>query len=548
VKRLSRAGTLLLAVAALAPSIASGSPFGVNAHVPPDDVLDAVSYVGIGWIRVDFIWAMVEPEQDVYDWSLYDRVLASARSRGLRVYATFQGTPQWATSGPELSGVPDDPRQWQQLVYRAVSRYRGEVAAWGFWNEPNLPRFWSGTRQQYLDVILAPGIEAVRAADPLALVCAPDLAHRSSADWDQWLAAVVAAAGEELDVVTHHLYPSASWWGEVTLELEIRMPWSDSPSVREVLTAAGWFGRPFWLTETGLEADDYGETAQANFYTGLLRDWYDPERTLTWVDRVFFYQIHDDPRYPEETFGILGAPPALTPRQAYLAYRDVIRSSRVDDAEVAAADVPAFVAPGATCTALVTLRNTGSTDWSSADGYRLQAAVEEGGWSVEPDELGAETVTPGETVTCAVTLTAPATTGQPGTATLSARMERSGRWTFGQQLRRCITLTSEPPPEILAHPQGGIVTAGAPLSLAVVATSASELHYQWRHDSVPLENGSHLSGATTARLHLSAVDRAAAGDYDCVLTNAAGSVATRPAAVLVLEPTAVSPRRPEGRH
>jgi hypothetical protein len=113
---------------------------------------------------------------------------------------------------------------------------------------------------------------------------------------------------------------------------------------------------------------------------------------------------------------------------------------------------------------------------------------------------------------------------------------------------RCITLTGESPPQVLAHPQGGIVTDGAPLSLVVVATSASELAYQWRHDSVPLDDGNHLSGATTARLHLSAVDRAAAGDYDCVLTNAAGSVATRSAAVLVLEPVAGSPRRPDGRH
>ncbi len=77
---------------------ASSSPFGINAHTAGATLLDEVEVLGVGWIRIDFIWLLVEPEQDVFDWSLYDRIVREADERGLKVSATIAGTPAWATT------------------------------------------------------------------------------------------------------------------------------------------------------------------------------------------------------------------------------------------------------------------------------------------------------------------------------------------------------------------------------------------------------------------------------------------------------------------
>ena len=141
----------MIAVGLLAVGGASASTFGVNAHVPNDAVADRIVEAGIEWVRIDFLWSKVEIERDVYDWRVYDALVDRLEARGLEAYATLQGTPAWATSGPEFSGVPDDVAQWQEFVYLAAKRYRGRIAAWGIWNEPNLEHFWAGSRTDYIE-------------------------------------------------------------------------------------------------------------------------------------------------------------------------------------------------------------------------------------------------------------------------------------------------------------------------------------------------------------------------------------------------------------
>ncbi|MCU0233297.1 MAG: hypothetical protein MUE90_04605, partial [Thermoanaerobaculales bacterium] len=134
VRALSRAlppAVLPAAAVALLAVSAAASPFGINAHIPPPVVVDEVAAAGIGWVRIDFMWSLVEAERDVYRWEVYDALLDRLEASGLRPYATLQATPAWATAGPEFSGVPRDPGDWQEFVYLAAARYRGRIPAWG---------------------------------------------------------------------------------------------------------------------------------------------------------------------------------------------------------------------------------------------------------------------------------------------------------------------------------------------------------------------------------------------------------------------------------
>ena len=336
-------GLLLGALGASAglarPAAASeASPFGVNIHIPQGTelttILDRAQAAGIGWVRIDFIWAAVETLPNHYDWAAYDALAQAARARGIEVYATLAYTPAWATVGPEISGVPNRPQDWSEFCGEAARRYRGSIRYWGVWNEPNLPRFWAGTREQYLDIILKPCADAIHAAAPEAKVGGPDLAHLTagSSDWYDWLRESLLQAGSRLDFVTHHLYDTDGS-SDVTDKLEGSTLFGERPSfwnavppsVEEVLRYTNSLDKPFWLTETGWETSEVGEARQASYSAGLLTDWLTglPERD--WVDKIFFYEMKDPPG-DEFSWGLLRANGTTKP--VYGAIRDFITASQ----------------------------------------------------------------------------------------------------------------------------------------------------------------------------------------------------------------------------
>jgi Cellulase (glycosyl hydrolase family 5) len=296
---------------------AADSPYGINIHAPQGAELvaqlDQARAAGIGWVRIDFIWAAVQPARNTWDWRVYDAIAAAARKRKIQVYATLAYTPAWATDGPEITGVPRDPNDWAAFCSQAAKRYKSTIRTWGLWNEPNLPRFWSGSRQEYLDVILKPGADAIHAANRTARVAGPDLAHLTtgSADWYDWLRETLLEAGDKLDVITHHLYDSDGS-RDVTSKLEKSTTFGSrpslwdavAPSVREVLKTTGWYRqKPFWLTETGWESGRVSEDEQAAGYGGLLGDWFTSGNGRDWVNKIFFYELKDGPT--DFTWGIL---------------------------------------------------------------------------------------------------------------------------------------------------------------------------------------------------------------------------------------------------
>jgi polysaccharide biosynthesis protein PslG len=454
---------LALVLAAAAARTLCASPYGVNAHIPSPELLDAVAASGARWVRVDFSWALVEPERGSFAWETYDTLADEALARGLHLYATISDTPAWATDGPAGTGVPRASSDFYDLCYRAAARYRGRIEYWGMWNEPNDSRFWAGSRDEYIDAILTPGAQAIHAANPAARVCGPELAHLQSLHWDSWLRTVLSRASGELDVVTHHLYPDGASARSVMNQLDrgSRYPW-DPPSVRKVLQDAGWFGRPFWLTETGCGSGAAGEAAQAAFVADLLEGTLGPGRSFAWVDKVFFYEISDDPRYPQG-FGLLGPPPAFPEKVAFRELQRVAAEMLVDDAEVVRVDMPRWLRPGAAGRGSVEVRNVGTTTWTSLAGYRLAAGDDADPLAAPRHDLDAgDAVAPGETRTFAFDLVAPATETLAGQPLVSDwRMLREGLWRFGETARAAVAVSASPPGSVSYLPFASGLVDGA---------------------------------------------------------------------------------------
>jgi polysaccharide biosynthesis protein PslG len=309
------------------------SPYGVNAHAPAGAELvlgfDRVREAGIGWVRIDFVWALIETSQGHFDWSVYDAIVDAAEARGISVLGILAYTPGWATDGAPLSGPPRNVADWEDFCYRAAFRYRGRVTHWELWNEPNQPAFWGGTRQQYIDWILVPGADAVHAADSRARAGGPALAHLESAKWYDWLLEVLQRGGGKLDFATHHLYDSDGP-ADMAEKLEAETPFGGNPdlwdlwtpSVKEVLAEAHW-GKPLWLDETGWASKKIDETKQAAHLAGLLDDWTSGDPARAWLAKIFVYELRDGaPEIDPNGFGLLRADGS--PKPAYGAYRDFI--------------------------------------------------------------------------------------------------------------------------------------------------------------------------------------------------------------------------------
>ena len=292
----------LLWTIALPDAEANDSPYGVCVHLAGDAALDEVQRAGITWVRADFDWWRMEPSDGGFDWSGTDRFVNGAVARNLQVFATLAYTPGWANGNQHHSVPPHRLSDWSDFVTAVVTRYRDRVKHWGMWNEPNLSHFFSGSRAQYIDDILIPGAQAAKQADPSCLVLGPELAHMD--DWHRWLRDVLGQASGHIDIVTHHIYkspPSKAWRLLDGWTWPWEGPWPNG-NVKSLIQRHGGAGKPVWLTETGWRSASHGEQTQARY----LEEFMDRFARQSWLDKVFFYQIHDEPN-STDGWGLLRA-------------------------------------------------------------------------------------------------------------------------------------------------------------------------------------------------------------------------------------------------
>ena len=268
---------------------------GMNVHVPSNAMLEDVARnIGLRWIRVDFDWFRIEPQQGTFRFRDIDRIVNASERLGLKILATLAYTPPWASSrpgNPQRSDPPASVAFWTDFVRAAVRRYRGRITFWQFWNEPNLDLFWTGTMQQYRTRILVPGARAATEEAPGVRTVAPGLANVG--DWRDGFEEVMRSKSV-IDVINHHNYPSNGHdaIGELQQDELFR------PSLRTLMREHDVDDRPFWLTETGRKTSD-GNQPQ------YVRDVLASLEEELWVHRLFFFHYWDGPGQGNGGFGFV---------------------------------------------------------------------------------------------------------------------------------------------------------------------------------------------------------------------------------------------------
>ena len=306
--------------------------FGINLDdpAPYEREFDRVADSHAGWVRLWLWWRWTEPEPGRFQWAGFDAQVAWARARGLRIMASFAWMPGWANGTDPNCDFwaggcqrPPNGDAYTNFVRAAVNRYKDDIKFWGLWNEPNLPIFWGGTRMQFTDRILRPGIQTIRAIDPTAKIVGPDLAeanppwyqaynpfynadHDYPPDWRAWIDGIMHSdVGPQLDVISHHTYKNRA--GDENAAMD-----------RFHDHLGGLNGRQVWLTETAFNScgDGHDETLQwveiVNLVTGM--------RNRAWWNNTIYFQIADGPedRSHGSCKSLTGPRPGLAPRPALL--------------------------------------------------------------------------------------------------------------------------------------------------------------------------------------------------------------------------------------
>jgi hypothetical protein len=154
--------------------------------------LELIRDAGFNWVKQSFAWREIEGTgKGQFDWSISDRIVDQVESVGdLHVIARLDSEPTWA-SGQEYPndqnvtmGPPRNLQDYADFCGAVASRYRGRIAAYQVWNEPNLKREWGDAAPDpagYVDLLEA-CYRAIKTADPSALVISAGLAPTTRSD------------------------------------------------------------------------------------------------------------------------------------------------------------------------------------------------------------------------------------------------------------------------------------------------------------------------------------------------------------------------------
>jgi hypothetical protein len=153
--------------------------------------MELIRDAGFGWVKQGFAWREIEGQgKGKFDWSVTDRIVTQAESIGLHLIARLDDEPTWASGRayPNDANVimspPRNLKDFGDFCYALASRYKGRIAAYQIWNEPNLAREWGGQAPNPAEYaqLLKTGYEAIKRADPNAIVISAGMAPTTRSD------------------------------------------------------------------------------------------------------------------------------------------------------------------------------------------------------------------------------------------------------------------------------------------------------------------------------------------------------------------------------
>ncbi|MGW0159230.1 cellulase family glycosylhydrolase [Mycobacterium sp. NPDC003323] len=247
-------------------------------------------------VRIGIPWAGVEAWQGRYDWSRSDRVVAAAAAANISIICAITSSPWWAKAHNALPphGRPASPDQYGKFTAKVAERYKGRIAAYEIWNEPNgiFGYHPAPDPAGYTDLLKA-AYPRIKAVDPAAIVIGGVLG--SGKTWGSWTIDPVtfltrmykAGAKPFFDALSYHPY-------SYTMKFSQGMLQRDSPveqlvRMRRVMLEQGDGPKKIWVSEYGAPTNRVSEATQAAFISDMISTW----RELPYAGPLMLYTTRD---------------------------------------------------------------------------------------------------------------------------------------------------------------------------------------------------------------------------------------------------------------
>ena len=196
--------------------------FTFNRYVPRETALSKAKAFNARSVRLEMYWG----DYVRYGFAPYDAAVNAARAQGIRPQISVAGTPQYDPQGDQaISWSNPNPQAYANFLSLVAQHFKGRVARYSIWNEPNQCYFLSastcsysasavrGRQAIYRNLYIA-GAAAIKRVDRQAQVLFGELAPIN--DPLGFLTAVTRRGGLRADGFAQHPYQIAPKGRRVT--------------------------------------------------------------------------------------------------------------------------------------------------------------------------------------------------------------------------------------------------------------------------------------------------------------------------------------------
>jgi hypothetical protein len=312
--------------------------------------LDLMRAAGVTWIRQELPWEQIEPvaKGETTDpnfggstWAKYDDIVSRASASGMQLMLRLDTSPRWALLAGASDGLgpPVAYDDYFDFVSEVAARYRGRVAAYQVWNEPNLTSEWGHrppSAAEYAE-LLRGAAARIHAADPSARVVmaalAPTLTENSDALNELVYLQQLYDAGVRgsFDVLAVQAYGLRGGPDDPRVDAT-DVTFSRPTLVRQVLVANGDADVPVWATEMGWNVNppefavqSYGRVTPSLQARYTVRGFDRAAEQWPWlkVGFVWFFKRADYANQGQDWFWFRVADPDFTLQPVYYALHDM---------------------------------------------------------------------------------------------------------------------------------------------------------------------------------------------------------------------------------
>jgi hypothetical protein len=288
--------------------------------------LDRQAATGVGAMRENIHWDLIERSAGQYDFSTLDAMVGDMARRGLTMMPDLLYAPNFYTAKPagttkSTQYPPKDPATMAAFATKLVKRYgprgtfwckpRGLLGAvsgvkcdrpytpittWQVWNEPNYPAWWGGTPNaaEYTQLLTAVS-KAIHKADRKARVMAGGVTNKAVSEGyiDQLYG---SGAAKYFDILALHPYGST-----VSAEVDyVRQ-------LRNAMVAHGDGKKPLALTEYGWSDGGAASPQTTTTLCQAALDYavtqkYRALRQQLGIDSIYAFYWNDQPANPKSAW------------------------------------------------------------------------------------------------------------------------------------------------------------------------------------------------------------------------------------------------------